>query len=756
MGCFINTLPLAANLDDGITFESVLDQVKEVMMEAYDNQVLPLEDIVHELGLKRDVSRNPLFQVGFVFQEPPMSFSLPGSDVSVMELENFGAMYDLHTFMWDDGDTIGGLLTYNSSLFSDEFVNRFIDTFETAVGSLLASPTEKIRNVEFLSNDDRKLLDDINATQMSFDKSASVVDLFKGRAGENPDRIAVSGIDGEYTYEELDTNSDAMAAYLSAKGVVPGDLVGISVDRGVKMLVSVLGIWKAGAAYVPLDPEYPNERLAYMMEASNLRLLVTQESLLQDLPEYDCTRVLIDTEWDDLASTAPDTSLNAAAGEDLAYVIFTSGSTGMPKGVQLPHRAVVNFLLTMSERPGLTANDKLLAVTTLSFDIAVLELYLPICAGAQTVIATADQAIDGHALVRIIADQQISVMQATPSTWRLMIANGWLESGDLSSFKILCGGEAFPPDLARALTESCDNVWNMYGPTETTVWSTCKKLEKGGNDVVIGKPIGNTGVHILNESGVRVPVGVPGSLHISGDGLAKGYLGRPDLTAENFFVHPTRPGVEVYATGDMVRLRENGDLDYMQRLDGQVKLRGYRIELGEIESVLADVKGVKEVVANIWKSDDGDRRLVAYVIPAVGRVNPIQLRKALRTRLPDYMIPQHYVGVEEFPMTANGKIDRQSLPSPLGVEREESREPPGTETEIKIASIWSEVLGGTEIFKEDHFFDIGGHSLLAVTVILLIHQAYGVRLNPRMIVMQSLSEIAKGLDETSGELRKAN
>ncbi|MGI9423402.1 MAG: non-ribosomal peptide synthetase, partial [Hyphomicrobiaceae bacterium] len=689
-------------------------------------------------------------------QEPPMSFGLPEAQVTVMPLRNFGAMYDLHTFMWDDGDRIGGLLTYNSGLFDDDFVTRFLSTLETAASRLIGSPAEQICRVPMLCAPDQQLLDNVNRTKSDFPHDASVVDLFAARVNDYADKTAVTGVDSILSYAELDASSTAFAAYLQSRGVERGDLVGIGVDRSARMLVALLGIWKAGAAYVPLDPEYPNERLSYMMQTAAIRLLVTQASLGSRMPDYDCQRVLLDAEWDDIIATEAKSPMSPSAGEDLAYVIFTSGSTGQPKGVQVPHRAVVNFLQSMAEQPGISADDSLLAVTTLSFDIAVLELYLPICNGATTYIATAEQAGNGRDLLQLIKDRTISIMQATPSTWRLLIADGWLDEGEWSDFKVLCGGEAFPADLAHALTAKIDNVWNMYGPTETTVWSAIKKLDRSDTDVRIGKPIQNTDLHILNEAGMPVPVGVPGGLHVSGSGITAGYLGRQDLPDASFFSHQLDPKLTIYATGDLVKLHPDGDLEFLQRLDSQIKLRGFRIELGEIESVLSATDGVAEVVANVWAGSGSDKRLVAYVKPDGSKVNVIQLRKALRTRLPDYMIPQHFVEVDGFPTTANGKIDRKALPSPLGLERNIDKKPPETDIEKSVATIWSDVLGEARIARDDHFFDIGGHSLLAANVIFRIEKKYGVRLNPRMIVMHSLAEIAAGLDSSDlGEVETA-
>ncbi len=445
-----------------------------------------------------------------------MSFTLPNATVSVMELQNFGAMYDLHTFMWDSGDCIGGVVTYNSDLFDERFVIRLVATLEVAAEILIEKPNVEIRKLPFLSEPDLELLKRVNRTEFDHAIKTSVVDLFREQLDINGERTAISGADGDMTYLELDTYSDSFAAFLSSKGTKPGDLVGIGVDRGARMMVALLGIWKAGAAYVPLDPDFPTDRLAFMMEAANLSALVTQDSLVSRMPKSNCPRILLDVEWDECVAVTDHDLPPASLGEEIAYVIFTSGSTGRPKGVQVPHRAVLNFLQSMVRKPGIDASDSLLAVTTLSFDISVLELFLPICVGARTVIATSDQSSDGREILRLVHEQDISLMQATPSTWRLMLSEGWLDNDRVwPDFTALCGGEAFPLDLAKILSAGVGAVWNMYGPTETTVWSACKRIDPSNVNTRIGWPIDNTGVFILNEAGIPVPPGVPGlAFHI--------------------------------------------------------------------------------------------------------------------------------------------------------------------------------------------------------------------------------------------------
>jgi acyl-coenzyme A synthetase/AMP-(fatty) acid ligase len=422
-------------------------------------------------------------------------------------------------------------------------------------------------------------------------------------------------------------------------------------------------------------------------------------------------------------------------------VIYTSGSTGTPKGVIVPHRAVVNFVTSMAREPGIRADDRLLAVTTLSFDIAVLELYVPLVVGAEVVVATRDTVADGDLLDETIEDHGITVMQATPSTWRLLLGAGFRGG---PGFRVLCGGEALPRALAARLLDVAGEVWNMYGPTETTVWSTCQRLEHPLAEVFIGRPIANTSVHVVDAHGQLAPWGSTGELWIGGDGVALGYHGREELTADRFVDNPFRAG-RAYRTGDLVRLRGDGELQYVRRNDNQVKLRGYRIELGEIEAALAALPAVAVATVVVREDQPDDRRLVAYLEAAPGTdVADATLRAQLRAVLPEYMIPQHFVALERFPLTPNGKIDRKALPSPHGAasSSDASYVAPATEDERMLAGLWQEILGVPRVGARDNFFDIGGHSLLCLQMTARLEERTGTRLNPRVVLRNDLAQIA--------------
>ncbi|PPE69148.1 amino acid adenylation domain-containing protein, partial [Caldimonas thermodepolymerans] len=570
-----------------------------------------------------------------------------------------------------------------------------------------------------------------NDTGMGYDPAAATIpQLLAGPVQRHPAAVALRRGPRSLTYAELEALSNRLAHALRARGISRGQLVGLCLERSPEMLVAQLAILKAGAAYVPLDPAFPAERLAYMAQDAQLALLLTQSSLTGLLPWPRERTLLVDADAALLAAqpdSPPPADELAARPEDAAYVIYTSGSTGRPKGVVVPHRAVVNFLLSMARAPGLSASDRLLAVTTLSFDIAVLELLLPLSVGAQIVLASRDEAMDGQALCALLLSSQATVMQATPATWRMLVEAGWAGS---PAFKALIGGEPLPPDLAAQLLERCGQLWNMYGPTETTVWSTIMRITDA-RDITIGRPIANTQVHILDPRGQPCPIGVPGEICIGGDGVTLGYLRRPELTAERFIDDPWRPGARLYRTGDRGRWRHDGLLEHHGRMDFQVKVRGYRIELGEIEANLATHPQVARNVVIVREDRPGDARLVAYVVPRDEMPGAQALREHLRQSLPEYMLPQHYVQLQAIPLLPNGKIDRKALPAPTEASADASapvRDAAAPRTPAEAA-----------------FFDLGGHSLLAMRAVGEMEAALGSRIPVRRLIFETLAQIAASM-----------
>jgi amino acid adenylation domain-containing protein len=526
-------------------------------------------------------------------------------------------------------------------------------------------------------------------------------------------------------------------------------------ERSLEMVIALLGILKAGGAYVPLDPDFPKDRLAFMLEDSGAPVLLTQAHLAANMSDYHGEIICFDSDWEKLAKGDAENPAPISEPENLAYVIYTSGSTGKPKGVQIPHRAFVNFLNSMGKKPGMMSDDTVLSVTTISFDIFGLELFLPLIIGAKVVLVPKETAMDGARLMDLLRKSGASLLQATPATWRLLLEAGW--KGE-RSLKVLCGGEAFPPDLVSPLLEGCKEVWNLYGPTETTVWSTVEQIKSKEEQILIGRPIDNTQIYILDSTMQPVPIGVPGELHIGGDGLARGYLNRPELTEEKFIPHPfsDTPGARIYKTGDMAKYLPDGRLECLGRIDHQVKVRGFRIELGEIEAIMSDHPGIKQAVAVVREDNPGDQRIAAYLVCEFGReadFSSNDLRVSMKEKLPDYMIPSFFVTLEAMPLTPNGKVDRKRLPAP-DKSRPDSEQIYPEETmsdmEVLLAETWKTVLGMDYISVNDNFFDIGGHSLLSMQVIALLEKKLGFRINPREFIYQTLGQMANSLEGQNG------
>jgi amino acid adenylation domain-containing protein len=586
-----------------------------------------------------------------------------------------------------------------------------------------------------------------NATDAPF-PACCVHELIEETVDRSPDAVAVvDGHGAALTYAELDRRANKLAHHLRGLGVGPEVLVGIAVTRSAAMLVGLVGILKAGGAYVPIDPNYPSERVAYMLDNADAPVLITEERLLSGLAATEAHVICLDRDWHEIDRASAERPPNRAMPENLAYVIYTSGSTGNPKGVEIPHRALVNFVTTMRERPGLAADDVLLAVTTLSFDIAGLELYLPLVTGSCVVVAPEAATSNPAELARMLEAHGVTVMQATPTTWRMLVDAGWPGRPGL---KALCGGEALPLALADALVERRLELWNMYGPTETTIWSTTRPITTSGEPLTIGRPIANTTLFVLDESLEPVEIGTPGELHIGGAGLARGYRGRPDLTAERFLPDPSshEPAARIYKTGDLVRFREDGDVEYLGRLDHQVKIRGFRIELGEIETVLTRHDSVREAVAVAREDTPGDPRIVAYVRQPNGNASASELREHVGRSLPPYMVPSAVVTLERFPLTPNGKVDRKALPAPVYA-RSEDREfvAPRTPTEKRLAKIWQEELGVERVGIHDDFFDLGATSIAAAHVIARIQRtlAKDLALTP-IFEARTIEQLARLID----------
>lgn len=737
IGCFVNTLVLRTNLGGDPAFHELLGRVNAIALEAYAQQDVPFEKLVEALHPQRDLSTSPFFQVMFIYQNvPQQDLMLAGLTVQPIPLHTHTAKFDLTLTLAELPEGLRCFFEYNTDLFDAATIQRLAGHFECLLQNIVLHPSWRLSALQLLPESERRqMLVDWNATAKAYPPEKCFHHIFEAQAGQTPDAVAVVFENQQLTYRELNRRANQLAHHLSGHcGIGPEMLVGICLERSLEMVVGLLGILKTGAAYVPLDPGYPPERLALVLEDAKVSLLLTEHSTLPALRSMilnfkaaieNLKLLCLDSEWESIASAFDTNPVVGILPENLAYAIYTSGSTGKPKGVTIPHRALANFLYAMRAAPGLTDNDILLAVTTLSFDIAGLEIYLPLAVGACVVLASREVAADGRRLPVALENACATVMQATPATWRMLIENGW--SGR-SGLKILCGGEALPRELAMQLLERSTELWNMYGPTETTIWSTAGKIENRNATLSIGRPIDNTQIYLSDRRGQIVPTGVHGHLHIGGDGLARGYLNRPDLTAEKFIPSPFShtPGARIYYTGDLARYLHDGKIDCLGRSDYQVKIRGFRIELGEIESVGAQHPAIAQIVV-VANDDASGKRLVAYFVAKTETIPATnELREFFSTKLPDYMIPAAFVNLAVLPLTPNGKIDRRALPAPEFATAKSDTDyvAPQNLVEELLTEIWEEVLAVNRVGITDNFFELGGHSLLAVRLFVEIERSF--------------------------------
>ncbi len=747
VGFFVNTLAIRTELNEKTTFDQLLQQVNQVCIEAFANQDLPFAKVVEVLNPPRDPSRTPVFQTLFsVYDKPTIKPVTEDLSASLANNNSQVARTDLSMSVQRSPDGLVLQLEYCAELFSQNFATELLRNYQTLLQASIAQSGQPVCMASLLNAQalDRQLRQ-WNTTHVDRAPAQTQLAMFKQRVASDPEKIAVKAGGKSFTYAEINQQILIVANQLQQQGLVPGDMVAICVSRSELLLVAMMSVFQCGACYLPLDPEYPQQRIKFILDDAKAQFVLLEKDLVELFSNTAAN--LIDIRAT-LTEAAKPSELPVPTDENaLAYVIYTSGSTGNPKGVMVSQDNLSNFIIAMAARPGMSQQDCLLAVTTLSFDIAVLELLAPLALGATTVIADRDTVLNPPALAKAISDNAITLMQATPSTWQALLAAEW--SGKLD-MKLLVGGEALPIDLAKRLVTCVAEVWNMYGPTETTVWSSCYQFTDKDDIALIGKPIANTQLYVLDPQCQLVPIGVPGELYIGGKGVSQGYRGRDDLTRERFMTNPITEDKadRLYRTGDSVRFDENGNLEYLNRLDNQVKIRGFRIELGEIESVINDMPEIKQAVVVVREDVPGDSRLVAYHV-ADTEISVAELRKACRARLPNYMIPQHYMAITELPLTPNGKIDRRALPAPNNVGREKDRYvAPRSQTESILAEIWQQALQVDKVGIQDNFFELGGHSLLSFQVIATAKQKLGVQLPLRAMVMDTLAQIAAQYDAT--------
>ncbi len=742
VGHCVNLLPLRSRPTGEARFIDFLKQRKTALFDAYDHQNLTFGSLLKKLPVSRSGGRIPLVPVVFNIDlglDSDVAFH--GLTYQMLSIPRAYEGFEL--FVNASGSEAALVLewSYNTALFTAPTIDRMMARFEQLLSEAVKNPGVKIKDLGESPAALAAAYAALNATAQPY-PSAPLHQLVAAQARATPDKTAVQLGSALVSYQQLEAQANQLAHYLIGKGVQPGDIVALAADRTPELLVALLAVMKCGAAYLPLDPAYPQERVAYMLTDSAAKFLIASARLAAafDTPAQTLCLEDVLTEIADAPDQAPDVPV---ASDQLAYVLYTSGSTGRPKGVQVTHRNVVNFLGSMRQVPGLEADDKLLAVTTISFDIAGLELFLPLVAGATVVLADAAVAKDGYLLFKLLEAAQITVMQATPSTWRMLLDTGWTEKIPL---KALCGGEALPADLAGHLTARCGSLWNMYGPTETTIWSSVKQITDPAELITIGRPIANTQFYVVDDVLRPVKPGTVGELIIGGDGVAKGYLHQPELTSEKFVDDPFGPvpGQKMYRTGDLGKLLANGELQCLGRRDQQIKLRGFRIEPGEIEHALASLAGINTAVVVAQEAHSGHTHLHAYITVHNGSViNEFEAqinnwKKALGKQLPAYMVPTKFTVLPSLPLTANGKIDRKALiginsAATIGVNGVVSNEKigyvsPRTDVEKLVAGIWMKLLDVEKVGAYDDFFDLGGHSLIAVQAMAQLEKETGKRL----------------------------
>ena len=729
VGHCVNLLPIRSVVEGSQSSVQFFKQTATLVLDSYEHQACTLGGILKQLTIPRDPSRSPLAEVQFNLDRDGVGLDFEGLECQLAQSPKTAVVFDLFFNLNEMENGFYLDLDYNADLFDAATIQRWVHHYESLLLGLADDAEQSIAKLPLSRQDEETEYQSAYTDTIQAYPSESTVDqLFQAQASQTPDTIALEFEGTRLTYKQLDQYSNQFARYMTKLNVGPNVLVGVHMERSAGMLVALLGILKAGGAYVPIDPTYPSSRIQHMVDDSGMEIFLSERALLDSMEDISfpetVTVISLDDERENINSHSNKKLKQYAAPENLAYVIYTSGSTGLPKGVEISHQALVNFLWSMKNEPGFTQSDTLLCVTTLSFDIAGLELYLPIISGGKVVIASQEVAMDGKKLASEIESRGVTVMQATPATWRLLMETGWSGKNDL---KILCGGEAMPKPLAMDLLPLGAELWNMYGPTETTIWSSIHRIQEDDSIILIGKPIANTEFYILDDYLQLVPPGSTGRLFIGGDGLARGYLNRAELTAERFIPHPfaQEEGQKLYDTGDLARMHANGYVECIGRNDSQVKVRGFRIELGEIESVLMDHDSVTKATVIVIGDQQEEKKLAAYYELKAGVNQSVsELRTFLRAHLPEYMVPSFFIQMEAMPLTPNGKIDRKGLPAPDS-QLTQSDHPyvaPRTPTEQMIADVWSEVLHLDKIGIHDNFFDLGGHSLQATRVITRLSQ----------------------------------
>jgi amino acid adenylation domain-containing protein/non-ribosomal peptide synthase protein (TIGR01720 family) len=767
LGLFVNTLVLRVQLGDDLTFRDLLVRVREVCFAGYAHQEMPFERLVQELAPERDLSRAPLFQVMFAYQsEPSEALRLPGLELRPFRADTGTSKFDLLLAVTQGPEALHALFEYASDLFDGATIERMLGHFRVLLEGIAADPDRRLRDLPLLPEPERQLLAAWGGARAGYSSHFCVHERFERQVDQTPDACAVTFEGRSLTYGELDARANQLARHLRARGVGPDALVGLCTERSLDMLVGLLGILKAGGAYLPLDPEYPAERLVFMLEDAEVRIVLTQEHLAVVTPERRAERVLLDADWATIAGEPPDRPASDATPENLAYVIYTSGSTGKPKGAMVEHRNVVRLFEATFAWYRFDARDVWTMFHSHAFDFSVWEIWGALFHGGRVVIVPYWVSRSPTSFYDLLAEEGVTVLSQTPSAFRQLVRADEAAASELraalSLRHVVFGGEALDLGDLRPWWErhgdAVPRLVNMYGITETTVHVTYRPL--GLADLertwssVIGRPIPDLSVYVLDSARQRVPIGVPGEMYVGGAGVARGYLRRDELTAARFLrdPHQDEPGARVYRTGDLARYLPSGELEYLGRIDHQVKIRGFRVELGEIEAVLGAHPSVREAVVLAREDVAGDKRLVAYLVCREGLApTRAELRAFVKQSLPDMMVPAAFVRLDALPLTANGKVDRRALPAPDEREhpvRDGAYAAPGTRVEGALCEIWAKVLRLDRVGIHDNFFELGGDSILSIQIVARAREA-GLCITPRLVFQnQTVAELALAADTT--------
>ncbi|MFP4409953.1 amino acid adenylation domain-containing protein [Coleofasciculus sp.] len=773
IGFFVNTLALRVDLSGNPSFRELLRRTRQVTLEAYSHQDLPFEKLVEELQPERNLSYHPLFQVMFVLQNAGSEdWQLPGLTLSPLEIESVTAKFDLTLAIEEKESGLRGVWEYNSDLFDGTTISRMAGHFQMVLAGIVANPEQSMSELPLLTEAERhQLLVEWNDTEADYPKTKCIHELFEEQVEKTPDAVALVCADERLTYRELNAKANQLAHYLQTLGVESETLVGICVERSPLMVIGLLGILKAGGAYVPLEPSYPQERLKFMLKDSATPVLLTQGQLIEKLPLHQVGVVNLEQDWEGITQQSQENPRNELNSDNLAYIIYTSGTTGTPKGICCKHSGVVNLLTDFQERKSLSVGDRCSLWTVISFDVSVYEIFSSLLSGGSLFIVPDSVRLDAKSYAEWLKANQISSTYVPPFMLNEMA--DWLEqtADKVSWRRLLVGVEPIPEQLLVRIGDQIPNlqIINGYGPSEGTICTTLYSLNTKivntkivrNRNIPIGKPVKNTVAYVLNAHLQPVPIGVPGELHIGGAGLARGYLNRPELTTEKFIPNPfDNPKSKIqnqklYKTGDLVRYLPDGNIEFIGRLDNQVKIRGFRIELGEIEAVLSQHPDIQEAVVIARENSPGDKRLVSYIIPFEQGVEISELRRFLKQKLPDYMMPSAFVMLEAMPLTPNGKIDRRALPSlDCSLLRPEtSFVTPRTPTEIALATIWKDIFCLKQVSIEDNLFQLGGHSLLAILLVFKISDFFKFELSLETIfekpTIKELADYIDGFQESS-------